>query len=882
MNEVLIHLDTISYETKPKKQYRRINNRIVTNTTSISIVKMAHLVGEQGYAFVGQICKNKRKESDFIEQQVYALDFDEGISLENFLERSNKYRLKPAFVYATYSYREDAQKFRAVYVYDCVIDNYEVAKIMVMMLHKLFPEADKSCKDVGRLFLGGKKLLYLEEKERINILDLSISMQAYLKSIDSHNYARNIKNFAYSLGIDCEGNILHIEKKKINQDKEKIPKNEDFKFKTNIIIVLNQISSIFYIIYKSHKDIPRSMHRNFHENNEIQHQSQLSLEQICPLFHNFVTAKQDLPHGYKFLLATNLIYIKGMKKVFFEHLYEHKELWEIQWQYLKVHQYHPQNCKSAQCPYANICQCSTILDKLKRKIDKIDNEQQYISLAEGEEKLKNILYDCYIDSSSCIHLIKAQTALGKTYAYCNLVSEYSTFQGKPFMIVVPTNALQDEVEIRLRKKGVKVIKTPNLKRILDSMNLFYLKQEVEELYQKGFGRKIMEYIKSYIEEHSQELTEIQIETINQYFQHLQLLDGSCCVITTHAKFLDLPEKILNLYNIIVDEDILMSIFKKTGSITFREIRYILRKLKKTFINEHRICEIINMDDKSIVFTELGELDTLQIEELYRNKWEIESSFVDFYQSKVCYIAKKDKRLNILEDTVYYFNEKKLPNVKMIIVSVTLDKKLYRDFCKNRKIQYHEVPEILYRGKLVQYTYHSMSRFCINKFGYDKIKMSIKKLISNDTIQFITFKSYTDKEMDIYYGKTEGFDIFKGCDLAIVGTPHNVPYVYLLIGKYLGYDIIGHMSVRMVEYNGYKFSIMTYQTNDMQKLQLYFLNSELEQAVGRARLLREDCTVYLFSNFPCRQAKIIQKEYIKLPTEHTALFDEKELSTELVG
>ena len=33
-------------------------------------------------------------------------------------------------------------------------------------------------------------------------------------------------------------------------------------------------------------------------------------------------------------------------------------------------------------------------------------------------------------------------------------------------------------------------------------------------------------------------------------------------------------------------------------------------------------------------------------------------------------------------------------------------------------------------------------------------------------------------------------------------------------------------------------------------------SELEQAVGRARLLWHDCTVYLFSNFPVQQAQII--------------------------
>lgn len=55
--------------------------------------------------------------------------------------------------------------------------------------------------------------------------------------------------------------------------------------------------------------------------------------------------------------------------------------------------------------------------------------------------------------------------------------------------------------------------------------------------------------------------------------------------------------------------------------------------------------------------------------------------------------------------------------------------------------------------------------------------------------------------------------------------------------------------------------LSFKDLDMRNLQFYFLESELEQAVGRARLLRHPCTVYLFSNFPCRQAEIIQGDYI---------------------
>ena len=55
--------------------------------------------------------------------------------------------------------------------------------------------------------------------------------------------------------------------------------------------------------------------------------------------------------------------------------------------------------------------------------------------------------------------------------------------------------------------------------------------------------------------------------------------------------------------------------------------------------------------------------------------------------------------------------------------------------------------------------------------------------------------------------------------------------------------------------------MTYKDEKMRRLQFYFIESELEQAVGRARLLRFPCNVHLFSNFPLRQAILMQDKYM---------------------
>ena len=40
---------------------------------------------------------------------------------------------------------------------------------------------------------------------------------------------------------------------------------------------------------------------------------------------------------------------------------------------------------------------------------------------------------------------------------------------------------------------------------------------------------------------------------------------------------------------------------------------------------------------------------------------------------------------------------------------------------------------------------------------------------------------------------------------------------------------------------------------MRRIQLWSIESLLEQAIGRARLLRYNCTVWVFAGFPAEQA-----------------------------
>ena len=101
---------------------------------------------------------------------------------------------------------------------------------------------------------------------------------------------------------------------------------------------------------------------------------------------------------------------------------------------------------------------------------------------------------------------------------------------------------------------------------------------------------------------------------------------------------------------------------------------------------------------------------------------------------------------------------------------------------------------------------------------------------------------------------------KGKDITIIGTPHQPEWIYKLFAYSIGSKIDEKASNMTVLHNGKLFQFNTYQNEALREIQFYMIETELEQAVGRARLLRCDGTVTLFSNFPLRQAVMKKSEY----------------------
>ena len=84
-------------------------------------------------------------------------------------------------------------------------------------------------------------------------------------------------------------------------------------------------------------------------------------------------------------------------------------------------------------------------------------------------------------------------------------------------------------------------------------------------------------------------------------------------------------------------------------------------------------------------------------------------------------------------------------------------------------------------------------------------------------------------------------------------------VYKLFAAHLGIDVNTKMKFLEVEDECDKYWLHTYKESVLRKIQLWLLKSGLIQAVGRARLLRCNCTVKLYASIPLSRTEINEQK-----------------------
>ncbi|MGK7378345.1 hypothetical protein ACSFXN_10960 [Planococcus sp. 1R117A] len=166
-------LDVKEFVKKPEGNVSGlINNRIIKYPVDISLEELAKNI-VKGKTFTPAYFRENRGEvmrqkPYWYSQQIIALDFDSGMTLE---EAVDLFKDKAVFIYKTFSHTELQHKFRVVFALDKPTYSIEAVEGLLNRLLIAYPAADKQCKDCTRLFYGGTEIIELNYNNRIKITD---------------------------------------------------------------------------------------------------------------------------------------------------------------------------------------------------------------------------------------------------------------------------------------------------------------------------------------------------------------------------------------------------------------------------------------------------------------------------------------------------------------------------------------------------------------------------------------------------------------------------------------------------------------------------------------------------------------------------------------
>ena len=863
---IKVCLDNETYTVKPQQEeMRSINNRIAQYPHEAELRDIAIKVSK-GTAFTPAIFKSgRRKKDNVLEMQLFALDFDDGIPYQDIKKIFEHNDILIAFSYHSLSSKPDYQKFRIVLCHVVPIKEFWLMDMILEMLKRIFPMADSSCFERSRMFLGGKELIEINEENTFRIDKLVDSFQRYEFTREPHNCIANIRRIAEKAGIAMFKNkymdIRTYENGVMHSPDDATFKENRFNNVNKYILSLNPNSLEKYPLVIFNRSLTPSVSvRNGkgEKRTLLQHVGVLTLYDMCRLFKAFSDNTDDLTHNEHLMLALNLMQMKGMKNVFFECL-KHAgcdlEKWRYDWQFFIDHEYQPMRCEG-NCRYSQECchKLNLVLTVKERgRVIRRIAEPDYVSADESYRVMtEHLMKELRSSLSNELVLIPGQTGIGKTHAYLEALKRINT----PVIIAVPTVELKHEIALKAGDLATELISLKDLMLPKGKM------QEIKGMYDSGHYREARQMLRAY----QNDLSDSHIasrDMIEQYLRGISVVEekqGN--VIMTHAQLIHAATESVEGYTVIVDEDILYTILRNTKSIRAPNV--------EKAIDSGLITGDLALQLRKLIASKNGTYVKLHNKESSPKYITVEEQSIGGCYGNINDLLSAGAAC-IDNGFIHYFTPCSIPYTKTIILSATMSEDLYRLYFSGRRIRKYNVPKARYMGELRQYTSHCMSRTEIDRLiqthgSYRKLEEKIVATVDNHIYYEIGFKKYMEEsgfDEKMNYGATSGIDKYKGENGLIIGTPHLDEKSYMLIGCYLEVDVSeDHLANRRITHKGYEFVLMTYELETLRILQLYFLDSELEQAIGRSRLLRENCNVYLFSNYPCEQAELIESDYLR--------------------
>jgi hypothetical protein len=777
-------------------------NMVLTGTTIENICK--YIGNGYGYTLTPNLYSdNKPSKSSFIGTSGVFLDFDLNSDPNEIIHRFNELDIFPNFWYTSFSDSIEYRKFRVAIMLDREIADLDLIGNIYSQIFYHFP-ADSSCRDAARIFYGGKEVTYLtDEPVRVEHL-LNEDTWKVKKAELKYDSSKPVK-------------LLYTNNKFTGNKK-----------KHTTTYLLNQAPEFEFLNKLKNNDCDFSI-----------------ISEKVKVFQEFITLEKRFDYLVLFGLASNLHWLQGgmllLKKTMeaYNALHENSENATLYYDrhlqvidQVKKRKLFPQSLVNFS-PYPeddthkNLISC--VINP--RGVIFTSAEPEKISLEEGERLFEEAFGEAMVANED-IAIVKAPVGIGKSHMLKNM---------QDVAICLPTHKLKEELFHQMTIESKMVPELP----IFENTSL---NNTIINYYKRGLRSAVLDLLRITANNDTHDG-----RTAKQYLDELELAKAwKGTLLTTHERSLhqEMQQKVL-----IYDEDCIHSLISLKS--------FLLNDLGHLIINYPDLALYFKDCYNDLLKAEVNIMHQINVEEvpipLLVEKLKSEpilSNLVEFFNANKYYKEVHTSKKGQTITTIHYAKFNHFPaNKKIIILSATSNLEFYQNVFTNQ-IKTIEIPTVENKGIVIQNTKYSNSRQSIKKRDKD----NLKEIIGDHPV--ITFmseskelnKEYTkiNGDLNIYFGNTRGYNELKGKDLFVIGTPHINPILYYFHAEYIGIDtnsIDKKMDYQTIQWKGMQFKFQTFNNPDLRNIQLPLIDGELTQAIGRARTIRTEAKVRVFSNFP---------------------------------
>ena len=887
-------------EKPSKKEYGIIQKTIcnLENVKEIDFHTFVDLVGNNGAIWKSSFMEGGAKNINFKCAYMLSLDFDNGISIKDFLENSKDLGLEPTFIYETFSSTDDFNRFRAIWKLKEPIEIAQLKTALQLMLMEVFRDCDNACKDLSRLWIGGKNIAFYNPMNTLSIDNLLNSLSTIFEIKYGKENLRAMRAFCKKSGINIYNKMPFILKSEENATFWKNPyniyyreipeksqklnflkyDNWEFNFTDSFDIDKNKNVSAKIQTIKSNK--AKILKINFEK-----------LSTKCTLFNNFINGEK-LNHKEIQHLSFNLYDCKGypslLKDTLINNVYNN---WQNKYNtYASAvnYNYAPTSC-SNYCKYYFECQNPTNIKakyyQKESKAKKIE-ELPTITLEEAEKQLNEVPNIIKGLTTNDFLLLEAPVGIGKTELLMKIDLNNT-------IIGVTNHKLGQELNARLSYRN-----DLNLLYVRP-LNIINMPDDLKALISHFYDLGLYGEVKNVIFDEIKRLNTLKKEENKDYpsyyddlifyVEQLEQIPKASSLLFTHHR-ISFGHHSSKIDTIILDEDFLKTFIKYeafNSDEIFNDLRNLITWANRfNSVGNKYYNDYIELKDHIEAFSlELSCNQDLWIENILNeitlntkfrriiieymkeNKNSLKTNFFKLIGSKAVSLT-KNGFIHIADAE----SIRELESYKVICMSATLNENIHtafiRKYLPNKNIFYKSISNTELRGNIYCDCSYSWSRDGL-KNKTVKSENALQKIVNDDRYKnIITFKDNdlinlegTGKTKIAHFGAVEGLDKYKGQNLCVIGTPHTSSkiyegYYFLLTGKN---PESKEWKVKRVKKYGFEFDLNTYENETdsfLTDIQLYFLYSELIQAIGRARALRYDVDIFVYSALPIPNSKLV--------------------------